>query len=231
MESIKSPEQTELDMSKSVAAKTLLSKEGWKKDLKKLKWIFLLIILVLIALGAKKFGNLEIFGWRLDAKLTKVNYREYNHVAPDFSFRYPDYFQTDEDSQHKYGDNYLAGFKLKSDQRTGCDARTASAGINFKKSDQEIQAALANELSQNAKDFRLVSSGRMKIGGEDAYLMSFSFTDPIGSTARLTQIMTSHAGENYLLICGTGDYQYQFFSRDFDNFFKSFSWNSGLRNK
>jgi hypothetical protein len=231
MESMKNPEQAELDVPDPSAAKTLLSKAGWKKDLKKLKWLFILIALILIVLGVRKFGNLEILGWRLDAKLTKVNYREYNHVAPDFSFRYPDYFQTDDDSQHKYGDNYAAGFKLKSDQRTGCDVRTASAGINFKKSDQEIQAALVKELSQNAKDFKLLSSERMKIGGEDAYLVSFSFTDPIGSTARLSQIMTSHAGENYLLICGTGDYQYQFFSRDFDNFLRSFSWNSGLGTK
>jgi hypothetical protein len=104
--------------------------------------------------------------------------------------------------------------------------RYNQVGLNFQKTDAEIKDALIKDLSQSAKEFKLISAQRIKLGGEDAFRTEFSFLDPTGNIVRLSQVLTSHAGADYILVCGTGDYQYKYFQKDFQNFFDTFSWQS-----
>ena len=182
--------------------------------------ISIVIVLVMLAFFIFfQFGN-----WRLNWSLQKINYQTYNHIGPDFSFHYPDYYQFDGDESKKFGDQYLGGFKLKTDQRTGCDLRINPFGLNFAKSDSEIENAIKNDLSKSAKEFKLISSQRTKIGNEEAFQIDFTFLDPTNNTVRLSQVLMSHAGTGYMMVCGTGEYQYQFFQKDFEEFFKNFRW-------
>ena len=203
--------------------KSILFK-GWKKDLKKLQIILIVIFYLAIILGILSFFSGNLFGWRTSIFVDKINYKNYSHIGPDFSFKYPDYFQIDNGEGKNYGDNYLAGLKLSSDSRTGCDIRLNSTGLNFQKSDDEITKALVSEISKSAKDFGLISSKRFKINKENAFSLEFSFTDPINSKVHLNQILTGHGDNFYMIICGTGDYQYKFFEKDFQSFLGSLKW-------
>lgn len=208
------------------ALKPLGDKNGWKKDVKKVAIILAVLLGAVIVLTTFSFVSSKIpFGLKTDLFVEKVHYQKYAHMGPDFSFRYPDYFVLDENQNKKYGADYLIGVRLKTDQRTGCDIRFAQNGINFKKSDEEIKNVLNKELSKNTKNFQLLNFGRRKIAGENSFQMQFSFVDPTGATVRLSQDITSHKGQAYLIICGTGDYQYKFFQKDFDGFTNSLKWN------
>ena len=178
------------------------------------------IVLVILAF----FVYFQKAGWRLDWSVQKINYQKYSHIGPDFSFHYPDYYQFDGDTDKKFGDQYIAGFRLKTDQRTGCDLRYSSFGLNFQKSDMEIQNAIKADLSKSIKGFNLLSVKRIKFGAEDAFLAEFNFLDPTNNTMRLSQTLTSHAGADYIVVCGTGDYQYKYFQKDFKNFSDTFTW-------
>ena len=203
--------------------------KGWKKDLKKIAILVTILVYVILVLGAISFFKGSIFGWRTDVFFKKINYKTYSHIAPDFSFKYPDYFEIDNGEGKNYGESYLAGLKLSTDPRTGCDMRLNGAGLNFKKSDKEIEDALVSDISKNAKDFNLKKAKRIKIGGEDAFSLEFTFTDPLGSKIHIDQILTGHNGTFYSLICGTGDYQYKYFEKDFQSFTGSINWNQQIK--
>lgn len=212
--------------SKKTSKNPLIDWAGWKKDIKK---IFFILLILAVASGVVKgimlWSNNNVTGIRMNFGVSRVQYENYSHIGPDFSFKFPSTFVADNDEEKKYGDSYLGGFRLKGDQRTGCDVRSNPVGINFQKSDQEIRNAIVSDLSAHIKDFKEVSSLRTKIGGENAYKIEFSFTDPLGNRTRVAQAITSRDGNNYVFVCGTGEYQYDFFSADFNDFFKSFRWN------
>ena len=197
---------------------------NWKKDLKKIlilgKWILGLLILFLLV--SYLSGNL--FGWRTDIFVKKIDYKKYNHIAPNFSFKYPAHYSIDNDPDNLYGDNYITGFKLSTDSRAGCDIRINPTGINFEKKDKEIKKVLSEDMAKSAKDFSLIKAKRIKIDGQDAFSLDFTFTDPLGSQIRLNQLMTTSQGSHFVIVCGTGAYQYQFLEKDFKDFRKSFKW-------
>lgn len=211
--------------SKKVVKNPLFDLSGWKKDLKKIVIVLLMVLVFAgIAKGLMIWKDTHVLGFRINLGVSRVNHEKYSHIGPDFSFKFPDTFVTDNDEQKKYGDSYLGGIRLKGDARTGCDVRSNPVGINFKKSDKEIHDAVVGDLSQHIKDFKEISSSRTIIGGENAYKVDFSFTDPLGNRTRISQIITSHAGNSYVFVCGSGEYQYNFFKDDFNDFFKSFRW-------
>ena len=119
----------------------------------------------------------------------------------------------------------MAGFYLNTDQRTGCDVRSSEVGINFSKNDQEINDAISKDLSANVRGFSDYQGKRIKIDGKDAMQVGFSLIDPLGSTLHITQVMVSNGSEkNYLIACGSGQAQYKFFQKDFNDFISSFRW-------
>jgi hypothetical protein len=196
-----------------------------QEQLKKRKWLERsLFFLIVILIGLSFFVVLNRSGWRMDWSLQKINYLKYSHIGPDFSFRYPDHFHLDMNEDKKFGETYIAGFKLRTDQRTGCDIRYNEVGLNFQKSDQEIQTAIEKDLAKNTKEFQLLKGRRMRMGGEEAFAVDFNFLDPTGNKVHLMQLLTSHAGSDYLMVCGTGEYQYRYFQKDFDEFFEEFRW-------
>lgn len=202
---------------------------GWKKDLKKIWNLIKIIILILIVLVFISYLKGSLFGWRTDIFIKKIAYKKYNHIAPNFSFEYPAHYNIDNDPENLYGDNYSTGFKLATDSRAGCDIRVNPAGINFQKSDEEIKKVLSEDMAKSAKDFKLIKAERIKIDGQDAFSLDFTFSDPLNNQIRLNQIMTSHENNHFVFICGTGAYQYQFLEKDFNDFKKSFSWKSNTK--
>lgn len=222
--------QQSLDENKESKTRRIIFKvknflfKGWKKDLKKLQAIFVVIFYAAVVFGLIAFFSDNIFGLRIKIFTDKVSYQKYNHIGPDFSFKYPEYFQIDSGEGKNYGENYLTGLRLTSDSRTGCDIRLNSVGLNFQKNDQEIARALTDEVSKNAKDFSFISSKRFKINGENAFSLEFAFTDPINSKVHLNQVLTEHGDNFYMIICGTGNYQYKFFEKDFESFLDSVRW-------
>lgn len=203
--------------------RAVFDKNGWKKDWKK---IGLISLIVLLGMAGSLITKKDLLGLRVIFDVERIKYQKYSHIGPDFSFQYPDYYVFDGDEEKKFGNDYLAGFRLRTDRRTGCDVRTSAAGLNFKKNDEEIKKALVNDLSRTAKNFSLINSGRTTIGGNEAFSLEFTFVDPLGNNLRLFQTMTTNKGGHYLLVCGTGDYQYRFFARDFEKFLETFKWQS-----
>jgi hypothetical protein len=195
--------------------------EGWKKDLRKTLWILLVIALMAgILFGAKRF--FPLFSVRFHVPVEVVSYEKHQQQNPNLSFYFSKNFVFDEDQQKKYGSDYLAGFHLKADQRTGCDVRSSSMGINFGKSDQEINEAISKDLGSSVKGFSNYSGKRIKIDGRDALVTEFMLTDPLSNTLHLKQVMFSNGGDNYLVVCGSGQSQYEFYKDDFAAFIESF---------
>lgn len=195
-----------------------------KKYLQKTSKAINIIVLILVALGLIVYLSGNIFGLRTDVFIDKISYKKYDHIGPNFSFKYPDYYEIDNGENKNYGESYLTGLKLTTDSRTGCDIRLSKKGINFKKSDQEISDALTEEISKSAKDFELKKYKRIKIDGNEAFSQEFTFTDPLGNRTRVNQVMGGNDKNFYIFICGTGEYQYKFFQKDFNDFLKSFQW-------
>ncbi|MFZ2154364.1 MAG: hypothetical protein WAV16_03990 [Candidatus Moraniibacteriota bacterium] len=197
---------------------------NWKKYLKQAGKITNLVILTLVCLGIIIYFAGDIFGLRTNIFVEKISYKKYSHIGPNFSFKYPEYYEIDNGEEKSYGETYLTGLKLKTDSRTGCDIRSSKKGINFTKSDKEINDALSKEISKSAKDFTLLSYARIKIDGETAFSQEFIFTDPLGNRTMINQVMAGHNKNFYIFICGTGEHQYKFFKEDFQSFLNSFSW-------
>lgn len=216
------------DAPKAVVAapvyKTLFDVAGWKKDAKKIGLILLLVLLLWgFYAGIMKIKDGSDWGIRFHAPVEKVRYQTYGPSGAKFTFAYPEKYVFDADVQKKFGTDYLAGFHLDADSRTGCDVRASEVGINFAKSDQEIAAAISQELAANVKGFDKFAGERIKVDDKDAFKSSFSLTDPLGNKLRITQVLVSPANqENYLLVCGSGEAQAEFFTQDFSDFLHSF---------
>lgn len=155
-------------------------------------------------------------------KATKLKKQEI--VQERMSFSYPQRFSLDADEQGRYGADYLAGFHLEGDSRIGCDVRRSAAGINFAKSDEEISAAIENDLEKHVKGFSAYRFERDKIGRQEAAKASFELIDPLASTLKVTQWMVSREGKHYLIVCGAGKGVYGFFEKDFERFRRSLRW-------
>lgn len=194
------------------------------KYFKKTGKIINIIILTIVIFGLITYFAGNAFGLRINIFVDKISYKNYDHIGPNFSFKYPDYYEIDNGENKNYGESYLTGLKLKNDARTGCDIRLSKKGINFKRNDEEINNALVQETSKSAKDFQLKEYERIKIDGNDAFSQKFVFTDPLGNRTLVNQVMSGHDGNFYIFICGTGEYQYKFFEKDFQDFLNSFQW-------
>jgi len=213
------------NISKDTIKNTLTDFSGWKKDLKKIFSIIAILLMASFIIGGIiMWSNTHVLGFRINLGFSRVKFDSYSHIGPDFNFKFPTNFVVDNDEQKKYGDSYLGGFRLKGDARTGCDVRSNPVGINFQKTDKEIHDAVVGDLSKHIKDFNEIGSKRKMIGGENAYFVDFSFTDPLGNTTKVSQAITSHEKNSFVLVCGTSEAQYHFFEADFNDFFKSFRW-------
>lgn len=211
-------EEIEVDKNeeKNALLKKLFDKDGWKKDGKKIFTIvlFLFALVAIIDLFAAKSWGLRFY---LPVEIVK--YDVYNDS--NFSFVFPKSYVLDKNEQGKFGSDYIIGFHLANDSRTGCDVRSSKVGINFSKSDDEISSAVSAELAKNVKGFDKFDGKRIDIDGFDAYKASFDLIDPIGNNLRINQVLLSVKDNNYLLVCGSGISQNQFFAKDFNDFFSS----------
>ena len=191
---------------------------GWKKEPKRLVAPVAVLVVLAMALSA---GIFIARGGAIRFHAPVAFVATHTVTAPGYAFRYPVTY-VEESNGAKYGSDYLTGFHLPGDNRTGCDVRTSDTGLNFAKSDAAIRAALVSELSKSAQGFDLKSGGRMMIGNDPAYSLEFSFIDPMGDTMRVDQVMTTDRGNHYILICGAHDAQWKYFQDDFRTFFGSF---------
>lgn len=190
--------------------------------IKSLIIIFSVIILLVAGVSAYSLLESNLFGWTATLNLRRFETNDFKSLAPKLTFKYSNIFDIDIDRDKKYGEGYLVGLKLKTDSRTGCDVRTNGPEINFGMSDTEISNSVIGPIQAKASDFKLLSQQRSKIAERDAFMVSFSFLDPIGARVRLDQLFTSNPdGQNFMIICGTGEYQFPFFEKDFRIFYDS----------
>ena len=209
---------------KPVILEKLSDLEGWKKDAKKIGYC--LIVIAAIIAGAWAIKKLSLsWGLRFHAPIEIISYQRHVQSNPNFSFVFSKKYLFDGDDQKKYGADYLAGFHIQNDQRTGCDVRKTNIGLNFAKSDLEINDAISKDLSAHVKGFANYSGTRIKIDNQAAMRTEFLLTDPLDNTLHIVQVMVSNGGQNYLLVCGSGESQYEFYKKDFETFLDSFSWN------
>ncbi len=186
--------------------------------------IYISIVIFIIAGFLYYFSQNDILGWRFNFQVQQIETKEYKGLAPNIKFEYPTIFEIDGDVNKKYGQTYVVGIKLKTDSRTGCDMRINGPKIDFSKSVDELSKEVTKEISQNAKEFKIISKEKILIGGNEAFKISFSFRDPLGSRIRLEQVFVANDDVNYFVICGTGEQQYDFFHKDFNIFFNSISF-------
>ncbi|EKE16293.1 MAG: hypothetical protein ACD_11C00021G0022 [uncultured bacterium] len=198
---------------------------GWKKDAKKIFYV-LLILLVAggIYQGVSKLKPYLTWGAHFKSPIELIKYQTYSSEDLDLSFSYSDKYVFDANEKKKYSKDYLAGFYLKADQRTGCDVRLTDIGINFSKNDQEIKDAISKDLAANVKGFADFSGERIEIDGESAMRVSFLLTDPLGNILRITQVMVTHNNKSYLLVCGAGQPHYAIYEKDFNDFIEKIHW-------
>lgn len=203
----------------------------FQKFLKILKISLIVLIglaILLVGYFAYRLSQKDLFGWRLNFNLNKVETNTYNGFAPNIAFLYPKIFETDLDPDKKYGKGYVAGIKLKTDDRTGCDIRTNGPRLDFSQSEQALTDAIVNPIKERASNFQLVEKSKLNIGGQKSFKVSFSFLDPIGARIRLDQIFTENQGTHFMIICGTGEYQYAFFRKDFQTFYDSINFSGKI---
>lgn len=199
-----------------------------KKFLKILKIIgIVLIALAVLTAGyfAYRLSQKDLFGWRLNFSLSKVKTKDYSSFAPTIAFKYPEIFEMDLDLDEKYGKTYLAGIKLKTDDRTGCDLRTGGPELDFSKSADALSQEIVGPIEEKASGLKVLEKNKISLGGQDAFKVSFSFLDPIGARIRLDQLFTKGKdGTRYMIICGAGEYQFNFFEKDFEVFYDSINF-------
>jgi len=183
--------------------------------------IFVVIFAIAIFFIVRELMTNDFLGWRLNLSLRKVETSDYQSFAPKIAFKYPKNFEIDSDPENRYGDSYLAGIKLRTDNRTGCDIRTNGTELDFSKTEDKLINNTISQIKDKASDFRLIQKQKISIGGRPAFKVSFSFLDPIGARVRLDQIFVKNDGTNYLIICGAGEYQFDFFEKDFGVVYKS----------
>ncbi|MDO8241071.1 MAG: hypothetical protein Q7T51_03785 [Candidatus Moranbacteria bacterium] len=190
--------------------------------------ILVIIIVSAIAYSIFLFSKKDFLGWRLNLGVTKIETSEYKGLAPNINFKYSKIFEIDSDVDKKYGVGYVVGLKLKTDNRTGCDIRIGGPELDFSKDSQSLADSIVGPIKEKAKNFDLIEKTKTKIGGQDALEISFSFLDPIGARIRLDQIFVKDGDNNFIIICGTGEYPYEFFKKDFRSFYNSIDFNSKI---
>jgi len=200
------------------------------KSLKIMGVAFVVVAILISGYFAYRLSQKDLFGWRLNFNLNKVETNDYNGFAPTIAFKYPKIFELDLDKDKKYGSAYVAGIKLATDDRTGCDIRLGGPQLDLSKSNQELADGITGPIKSKASDFQLLENSKTSIGGRQSFKVSFSFLDPIGARVRLDQIFLPEK-ENYMIICGTGEYQYNFFKKDFQIFYDSINFNGNLLNQ
>lgn len=199
-------------------------KKNFSKFLKISAIFFLALFITAAGYFTYRLSQKDLYGWRLNFSLNKVETSDYKGISPTIAFKYPRIFEIDLDQNKKYGENYVVGIKLKTDNRTGCDIRRSGPQLDFSRSNQELEEETTGPIKSKTTDFKLLESGKKNIGDHQAYFISFSFMDPIGARVRLDQFFLS-GEENFMLICGTGEYQYAFFQKDFRTFYDSINFN------
>ena len=191
------------------------------KNKKITTYIIACVTIFLVGIVFYVLSKNDLFGIRVNFDVHKVETNVYESFTPDISFKYPAIFEVDNDDQNKYGSEYLVGIKLKTDTRTGCDVRVDGPELDFSKGVDEIASMITKDISENAKNFKIVEKKKVSIDGRDGFKVAFSFLDPIGAYVQLEQVFVKNDDINYFIICGTGEYQYEFFQKDFDVFFDS----------
>ncbi len=195
------------------------------KILKTIAVVSIALIILVAGYFAYRLSKEDLFGWRLNFNLSKVKSRDYKSFAPTIAFQYPEIFEIDIDPEDKFGKTYLAGIKLKTDDRTGCDVRTNGPELDFSQSVDELAREIVGPIQEKASDMKVLEKKKTAIGGEKAFKVSFSFLDPIGARIRLDQIFTKGKdGTRYMIICGAGEYQFSFFQKDFNIFYNSINF-------
>jgi hypothetical protein len=190
-----------------------------------------LIVLAVLTAGyfAYRLSQKDLFGWRLNFNLNKVQTQDYSSFAPTIAFRYPKIFEIDLDPDNKYGKTYLAGIKLRTDDRTGCDLRIGGPELDFSKSADALSQEIVGPIGEKASGLKVLEKDKLSLGGQDAFKVSFSFLDPIGARIRLDQLFTKGKdGTRYMIICGAGEYQFSFFQKDFEVFYDSINFEGKL---
>ena len=164
------------------------------------------------------------FGFDVQMPFITKKYHTYTQKEHGITFRHTDHYVIDTDEKQKYGENYIVGLHMVNDARTGCDIRHNAVGINFTKSDQEINDAIYNDLAKNVKGLTEYQGKRIVIDGEDAMRVDFLLTDPLGNILHISQAIVSHDGNDYLIACGGNASQYAYFAQDFQLLFDSLQW-------
>lgn len=161
------------------------------------------------------------FGFDMQTPFIAKKYYTYAQKEHGIKFRHTDHYVIDTDENQKYGESYIVGLHMVNDARTGCDIRYNAVGINFAKSDQEINDAIYNDLAKNVKGLTEYQGKRIKIDREDAMRVDFLLTDPLGNILHISQAIVSHEGDDYLIACGGNASQYDYFAQDFQLLFDS----------
>ncbi len=189
------------------------------------RWgIWVAIVAVILAILGGSYYYLSSQGYILKFSLSKPEYLEYKNLSPSFGFSYPSKFVLDKDEENRFGETYLVGLKLPSDNRVGCDVRAVKGQLNLEGEIGAVAEKLAQQVSKGAEEFQVLGSEFREIGGEKAVLLEISFKGPLGETMRTDQVFAARKDNVYTLICGATEGTYEFFAEDFSYFLDTFSW-------
>jgi len=187
-------------------------------------WIWVAAAAVILAALGGGYYYLSSQGYIVKFSLSKPEYLDYKNLSPSFGFSYPSKFVLDKDEENRFGENYLVGLKLPSDNRVGCDVRAVKGRLNLEGEIGAVAEKLAQQVSEGAEEFQVLGSEFREIGGEKAVMLEISFRGPLGETMRTDQMFAARKDTVYTLICGATEGTYEFFAEDFSYFLDSFTW-------
>ncbi|MCG2685914.1 hypothetical protein L6258_00920 [Candidatus Parcubacteria bacterium] len=187
-------------------------------------WIYFGGLVMVLAILGGVYYYLSSQGYIVRFSLFRPEYLEYHHESPKFSFSYPSKFVIDKDEDGRFGEDYLVGIKLPSDNRVGCDVRAIKGNLSLEGDLLKVTENLAKQISQGAEGFEVLNSSFVEVGGEKAIKLEITFKGPLGGTMRTDQLFTSYGGMVYTLICGITKDTYGYFAEDFGHFYENFRW-------
>lgn len=168
----------------------------------------------------------EPFGYRLSYRFGKVAYDKYVDKLDKFSFLFPqqDVIEASEGATKRFGKDYLAGFKEKSDPRVGCEVRKGGLKIDMDRDEETISRGLVQYFGLDKGDAKVTRAEKVAIdpGQRPAFQLNFNKVDPTGAVVAVNQLLVPRGNDVYLLICGAGKAYFDKFAPDFAVFFNSF---------
>lgn len=162
------------------------------------------LIFVVLYLSKNDVGSFRLLLFPIKISRVRVadSTRTISYIIPHSFIR-----DNIKDSKKKFGKEFIDGFHHVFDPRIGCEIKKSPHSLEEIKL-QFVQKTGTRSLVETSKGTQL----------------NYFLVDPLGATQVITTILVPQSPDSsYVLTCGSGRAYHALFSRDFADFFNSFT--------